>query len=146
MTRPGCSTLATQTRIMTVSLGLGSRLPAYATSMGRVLLADLAPDDLEAHLAATTLVPLTTRTTTRPDLLRDEVERVRCQGWALVDQELEDGVRSIAAPLRDARGRAIAAVNISGHAGRTSLTTMREQFLPDLLAAAGRISSLLARR
>ncbi len=134
------------TRIMTVSLGLGSRLPAYATSMGRVLLADLAPDDLEAHLAATTLVPLTTRTTTRPDLLRDEVgagpppglgpRRPGAGGRRPLDRR----------PAARRPGRAIAAVNISGHAGRTSLTTMREQFLPDLLAAAGRISSLLARR
>jgi IclR family pca regulon transcriptional regulator len=134
------------TRIMTVSLGLGSRLPAYATSMGRVLLADLGAEELDAHLAATTLVPLTTRTVTKPDVLRAELEQVRQQGWALVDQELEDALRSIAAPLRDARGRAVAAINISGHAGRTSLATMREEFLPDLLAAAGRISSLLARR
>jgi IclR family pca regulon transcriptional regulator len=134
------------TRIMTISLGLGSRLPAYATALGRVLLADLTPDQLDAHLDGTELRALTTRTITHPAALRAELDRVRRQGWALVDQELEDGVRSVAAPLRDARGRTVAAINISGHAGRASLSTMREHFLPELLAAAARISDHLARR
>jgi IclR family transcriptional regulator, pca regulon regulatory protein len=140
------------TRIMTISLGLGSRLPAYATSMGRVLLADLADGQLAAHLdgnvdgTETRLPALTSRTITDPEALRAELDRVRRQGWAIVDQELEDGVRSIAAPLRDARGRAIAAVNISGHAGRVTLSTMRDRFLPELLATADRINDRLARR
>jgi IclR family transcriptional regulator, pca regulon regulatory protein len=141
------------TRIMTISLGLGSRLPAYATSMGRVLLADLDDDQLAAHLDGKGdgnidgyLPALTNRTITDPAGLRVELDRVRRQGWASVDQELEDGVRSIAAPLRDARGRAIAAVNISGHAGRVTLSNMRDRFLPELLATADRISERLARR
>jgi IclR family pca regulon transcriptional regulator len=133
------------TRIMTISLGLGSRLPAYATSMGRVLLADLDEDQLAAHLDGH-LPALTNRTITDPAGLRSELDRVRRQGWAIVDQELEDGVRSIAAPLHDARGRAIAAVNISGHAGRVTLSTMRDRFLPELLTTADRISERLARR
>jgi len=133
------------TRIMTISLGLGSRLPAYATSMGRVLLANLPADRMAAHLDGE-LAPLTARTITDPAALRAELDQVRCQGWALVDQELEDGVRSIAAPLRDASGRAIAAVNVSGHAGRVSLATLRDEFLPALLATAERISERLARR
>jgi IclR family pca regulon transcriptional regulator len=140
-------------RIMTVSLGLGSRLPAYATSMGRVLLADLPPAGLDAHLdthldahANGQLPALTARTITDPETLRSELERVRQQGWALVDQELEDGVRSVAAPLRDGRGRAVAAINVSGYAGRVTLATMRDRFLPELLATAARISDRLARR
>jgi IclR family pca regulon transcriptional regulator len=132
-------------RIMTISLGLGSRLPAYATSMGRVLLADLSEPQVAAHVDGQ-LRALTARTISDPAELRTELDRVRRQGWALVDQELEDGVRSVAAPLRDARGRTIAAVNISGHAGRVTLSTMRDRFLPELLATAERISERLARR
>jgi IclR family transcriptional regulator, pca regulon regulatory protein len=149
------------TRIMTISLGLGSRLPAYATSMGRVLLAELLDGQLASDLAShldghrdghgedghvERLPALTSRTITDPGELRAELDRVRRQGWALVDQELEDGVRSVAAPLRDARGRVIAAINISGHAGRVTLSTMRDRFLPELLATAERINERLARR
>jgi IclR family pca regulon transcriptional regulator len=133
-------------RIMAISLGLGSRLPAHAASMGRVLLADLPPDQLDEHLAATPLVALTANTITDEAVLRTELDKVRRQGWALVDQELEEGVRSIAAPLRDARGRAVAALNVSSHAGRVKLSTLHQEFLPALLATAHRISDRLARR
>jgi IclR family pca regulon transcriptional regulator len=133
-------------RIMAISLGLGSRLPAYAASMGRVLLADLPPAALDAHLAATSFEPLTAKTITDEAVLRAELDEVRRQGWALVDQELEEGVRSIAAPLRDARGRAVAALNVSSHAGRVKLATLKDEFLPALLATAHRISDRLARR
>ena len=133
-------------RIMAISLGLGSRLPAYAASMGRVLLADLAPADLDAHLEGAELEPLTERTITDEVELRTELDRVRRQGWSLVDQELEEGVRSIAAPLCDRSGRAVAALNVSSHAGRVKLATLRDEFLPDLLDTAHRISDRLARR
>jgi IclR family pca regulon transcriptional regulator len=133
-------------RIMAISLGLGSRLPAFAASMGRVLLADLTPDDLDAHLALAKLEPLTERTITDEDELRAELDKVRRLGWSLVDQELEEGVRSIAAPLRDRHGRAVAALNVSSHAGRVKLATLRDEFLPDLLGTAQRISDRLARR
>ena len=133
-------------RIMAISLGLGSRLPAHAASMGRVLLADLSPDDLDDHLASAKLEPLTDRTITDEDELRAELDRVRRQGWSLVDQELEEGIRSIAAPLRDRSDRAVAALNISSHAGRVKLATLRDEFLPDLLDTAHRISDRLTRR
>jgi IclR family pca regulon transcriptional regulator len=133
-------------RIMTISLGLGSRLPAYATSMGRVLLADLPPDQLDEYLASAELAPLTPNTVVDPDLLRSELDKVRRQGWALVDQELELGVRSVAAPLRDRTGRVIAAVNVSSNAGRVSLDALRRQVLPCLLEAVARINERLARR
>jgi IclR family transcriptional regulator, pca regulon regulatory protein len=133
-------------RIMAISLGLGSRLPAFAASMGRVLLANLSPDDLDAHLALVKLEPLTERTITDEAELRAELDRVRRQGWSLVDQELEEGVRSIAAPLRDRHGRAVAALNVSSHAGRVKLATLRDEFLPDLLGTAQRISDRLTRR
>ena len=133
-------------RIMAISLGLGSRLPAHAASMGRVLLADLPTVELDAYFTTATLGPLTANTITDEAALRTELDQVRRQGWALVDQELEEGVRSVAAPLRDARGRAVAALNVSSHAGRVKRSTLEDEFLPALLATAHRISDRLSRR
>jgi IclR family transcriptional regulator, pca regulon regulatory protein len=128
-------------RIMTVAINVGTRFPAYATSMGRVLLAGLPDDELDDYLARATLTRLTPRTATSATALRAEIERVRAQGWALVDQELEVGLRAVAAPIRDRTGRVVAAVNVSAHASRTSLDTMRRDLLPPLLAAAARIGA-----
>lgn len=132
-------------RIMTIALAVGSRLPAYPTSMGRVLLAGLPEEALAAYLDRTDLVALTPRTVTDTGLLREIVERVGEQGWALVDQELEEGVRSMAAPLRDASGRVVAAINVSAHATRATLDRLRREFLPCLLATADQISLELGR-
>jgi len=128
-------------RIMTVSINVGTRFPAHATSMGRVLLAGLAPDDLDAYLARAELRPTTRRTVTNVDKLRAAVDRARSQGWAMVDQELEEGLRAVAAPLRDRTGKVIAAINISTHSTRMSLSRMRSDLLPPLLATAARIEA-----
>lgn len=133
-------------RIMTISLSVGTRLPAYVTSMGRVLLAALPAAELDGYLARVTLERLTPRTVTDPDQLRAILDEVRQQGWALVDQELEQGVRSVAAPLRDASGRHVGAINVSAHAARTTLDQLRREFLPTLLATADRINRALGRR
>jgi IclR family pca regulon transcriptional regulator len=128
---------------MTISLSVGTRLPAYATSMGRVLLAALAGDQLDSYLDAAALAPLTERTIVGQDRLRTEVERTRTRGWCLVDQELEDGVRSIAVPVHDSAGRVVAAVNTSAHATRVSLTTLQKIFLPQLRDCAAAIDAEL---
>jgi IclR family transcriptional regulator, pca regulon regulatory protein len=133
-------------RIMSVTLTVGTRLPAFATSMGRVLLAELPPDELDALLGSRPFPALTSRTVRTPDELREVLRQVRRQGYALTDQELEDGLRSIAVPIRDARGEAEAALNIAVHAGRTSTETMLTDFLPRLLEAAGAIEADLAHR
>lgn len=133
------------TRIMTISLGLGTRLPAHCTSMGRVLLAELEDDEVTERLPPD-LDALTDRTITSLGRLLDELGAIREQGYALVDQELEIGVRSIAAPLRDASGRAAAAMNISTHAGRTTLAELRGHFVEHLLKTAGDISGALGKR
>jgi IclR family transcriptional regulator, pca regulon regulatory protein len=133
-------------RIMTISLGLGSRLPAYATSMGRVLLAELERDQVDDLIGGGPLPAVTDRTITRPAELHDELARVRAQGWALVDQELEIGLRSVAAPLRNRQGAAVAALNVSSHAGRVSLDVIGKDFLPALLDTAEQINQRLARR
>jgi IclR family pca regulon transcriptional regulator len=132
-------------RIMTISLGLGSRLPAYCTSMGRVLLAELTPAQLAA-IVPERLEPRTEHTVATRAELEAVLADVREQGWALVDEELEVGLRSLAAPLRDASGRAVAAMNVSTHAGRTTTEEIHEQILPAVLAAARDIGDALAKR
>jgi IclR family transcriptional regulator, pca regulon regulatory protein len=128
-------------RIMRVAINVGTRFPAHATSMGRVQLAALSETELGAYLARADLRPLTAHTLTDPARLRAELDRIRAQGWALVDQELEEGLRSVAAPIRDRAGRVVAAVNVSAHASRASRETVRRVLLPPLLATAGRIEA-----
>lgn len=128
-------------RIMRVAINVGTRFPAYATSMGRVQLAGLGESELAAYLERADLRALTPRTLADADALRAELARVRAQGWALVDQELEEGLRSIAAPIRDRDGAVVAAVNVSAHASRASKETVRKTLLPPLLDAAARIEA-----
>src|SRR5688572_6493480 len=130
-------------KIMSINLGIGSRLPAYCTSMGRVLLAGLTAEALRDALAARPLQRYTARTLTDPRALAEAIARVREQGWCLVDQELEEGLVSIAAPIVDRSRRTIAALNISGQANRTSPEDLVAHFLPRLLEAARSISNLL---
>jgi IclR family pca regulon transcriptional regulator len=132
-------------RIMSITLGVGTRLPAHATSMGRVLLAGLPAEELGAYLDVTPLQRHTERTIVDRAALRTELDRVRENGWALVDQELELGLRSVAAPLRDAGGRVFAALNLSAAASRVSTDDLRGRLLPPLLETAGEISTAVAR-
>jgi IclR family pca regulon transcriptional regulator len=127
-------------RIMTIALALGSRLPAYPTSMGRVLLAGLSDEDLGRYLAATSFDQLTPHTVTDPTRLRDIVQEVRENGYSLVDQELEEGVRSIAAPIKNGKGETIAAMNVSCHASRIDVDRMLDEFRPKLFDTATAIS------
>ena len=129
-------------RIMTISLGVGTRLPAHCTGMGRVLLAALPDAELDDFLADVELDAFTERTITDAAGLRQSIERVRDEGWALVDQELEMGLRSIAAPLR-AEGRTIAALNVAVAAARVPLDDLLGTMLPELLRTAQLISTAL---
>jgi IclR family pca regulon transcriptional regulator len=130
-------------KIMSINLGIGSRLPAHCTSMGRTLLADLEPAALDALLREYPPMRRTERTITDIARLQAELARVRGQGWCLVDQELEEGLVSLSTPIRDRSGRAIAAMNISGQANRTSPALMVERFLRKLREAADEISRML---
>ena len=126
---------------MTVAISVGTRFPAFATSMGRVLLANQSQEWLDGYFASTELRALTRHTISEPARLRRELTRIREQGWALVDQELEEGLRSLAAPIHDADGRVIAAVNVSTHATRRTLDSLREDLLPPLLHTARQIEA-----
>jgi len=128
-------------RIMTVSISVGTRFPAYATSMGRVLLAGMSPEDLDHYLAEADLQPITASTVTDPDRLREIVSEVAKQGYAIVDQELEEGLRAVAAPIRGTSGTVTAAINLSAHASRVTLAAMRADLLPALLDTASRIEA-----
>ncbi len=131
-------------RIMTVAISVGTRFPAFATSMGRILLAGLSSDQLEAYLERVNLVPLTRFTVTDPKCLRQMIDEIRAEGFAITDQELEEGLRSTAVPIRDAGGNTIAAINLSAQATRVTPAHMRDEFLPHLLEAAHRIETDLA--
>ena len=131
-------------RIMTVMISVGTRFPAHATSMGRVLLAGLEPRQLDDLLDRTALRPLANARIVTRAQLEQEVERVRAQGYAIVDQEFEPGLRSVAAPIRDRGGAVVAAVNLALQASRTSVEEIMSSLLPPLLEAAAAIECDLA--
>jgi IclR family transcriptional regulator, pca regulon regulatory protein len=133
-------------RIMAASISVGTRFPAYATSMGRALLAHLPEDQLETYLSGARLQPITKRTITDPERLRELLRMVRAQGYAMTDQELEEGLRSAAVPLHDAGGVVVAAMNVSVHAARVTMDELRRALVPQLIATARLIESDLAAR
>ncbi|GGQ11771.1 transcriptional regulator [Streptomyces griseomycini] len=128
---------ATTPRVMSIDITVGTRLPAYATSLGRVLLADLPEQDR----AAADLRPLTPHTLTDPATLTRALDRVRAEGYALVDQEWEEGLRAIAVPVRDRAGRVVAAVDAATHVARRSVEECTELILPALRETATRIEA-----
>lgn len=130
------STLAT-------GLGIGARLPAYCSALGRVLLASLPPEDAARRLRAMERVPLTPRTTHKLDELLALLDKCRQQGWACSDEELELGVRSMAVPVTLRAGQTVAALSISVRADRLRFSDFRSQLLPHLLKASERLSSRL---
>ena len=122
----------TVSRVMSVDLHIGSRLPAYCTSMGRVLLAYLPVEQLEQYLARVVLVPHTPRTVNSVEKLRLALRNVRRHGYALVDQEYEIGLRSLAVPVYAPSGRVVATMNLSGSSPRMPVYDMQTRFLPHL--------------
>ena len=133
-------------RIMTIALGVGTRLPAHATSMGRVLLAALPDEELDGFSPSAPLEASPSARSPSRTSSGAPIQSVRDQGWALVDQELEIGLRSIAAPIRGIDGRTIAAINVSAAAPRVPLEQLRGRFLPELLKTAELISTALERQ
>lgn len=134
---------ASSRRLMSIDLGVGSRLPAYCTSMGRVLLAGLPAGEVETYLSTLMPVAYTDRTVTRKAELRRVLAEVAKAGFALVDQELEIGLRSMAVPVRDLSGHVVAALNVSTHASRVSAKDLETRCLPPLAAAAQELAMAL---
>ncbi len=127
-------------RFISIDLQVGSRVPAYCTSMGRVLLAATPLDELDGLLEAAKLVQRTGRTLVDPHAVRRELDRVRAQGFATVDEELEIGLRSLAVPVRDEAGQVVAAINV-GTARERSIANLVVEALPVLREAAVRLQS-----
>jgi IclR family pca regulon transcriptional regulator len=130
-------------RVMSVALNTGSRLPAYCTSLGRVMLAHLPADALDAYFARVKLRAMTEHTVVGQKRLREILAGVRRDGYAVIDEELELGLRSIAVPVRGASGQIVAALNVGAQAARVSADRMRHEFLPVLLRGAQELSVLL---
>lgn len=131
-------------RIVSVRLNVGTRLPAYCTSMGRVLLSDLEAAELAGFLAKASISAKTERTVTDRAELAETVALAGARGYAIVDQELELGLRSIAVPIRNKAGRITAALNVSTQSARFTCAEMEQSILPTLLAAAREIEDFLA--
>ncbi|RJG08830.1 IclR family transcriptional regulator [Pseudomonas cavernicola] len=134
---------ATPQRLISVDLSVGSRLPAYCTSMGRILLAALDDAALSDYLSHADLQVKTSRTVHTPEALRASIEEIRSQGWVVIDQELEVGLRSVAVPVRDSAGQVLAALNVGTHAGRVTRKELESRFLPALLEASKELSARL---
>lgn len=128
-------------RIMVVAIAVGTRLPAYATSMGRVLLAGLSSSEFDRYLDRIRLEHLTSRTVSDLERLRAIIELTRRQGFALVDQELEDGLRTVGVPIRDPAGGVTAALAIPVHASMQSVDALKEDLVPALRATADEIEA-----
>ncbi len=130
-------------RVLSVALNAGSRLPAYCTSLGRVLLAGLPDAELDAYFSRVKLVAFTDRTEISELRLREIIADVRQKGYAVVEEELEIGLRSVAVPVRGASGATMAALNIGAQATRVARAQVEQTFLPALLNAASELSVLL---
>jgi IclR family pca regulon transcriptional regulator len=135
---------ASATRIMAIGLGVGTRLPACCTSKGRVLLANLSPEELESVLPAIEFTRFTDRTVASVEKLKQILTTVKAEGYATIDQELEMGLRSMAVPVRNPAGKVVAAISAGVHGQRASVQDMQTRFLPYLRAAAQELSLLLS--
>lgn len=134
---------AAQRKVMSIALMPGSRLPAFCTSMGRAMLAALPPDAAEAILAATPLVARTRHTRIDVEAIMSELIRVRADGFALIDQEVELGLRSIAVPLRNARGSTVAALNVGVPATQESVDELVALYLPAMRSVQSEVQKIV---
>ena len=137
---------ASTKHLFSLTLSIGSRLPAFSTSMGRILLADLDRAGVDAILEASDLVARTDRSTTSVEQIYAELEIAKAQGWYLIDEELELGIRAVAAPVRDLSGRVVAAINVSTTTARMSREDLIESVVPKLVETAKRLSAALQAR
>ena len=133
-------------KIMTISLSIGSRLPAYCTSMGRILLGGLSAEELDNTLRKSDLKAITPHTVIDPARLKQIIRDDCAKGWSLVNQELEEGLVSLSVPIQDRTGRIVAAMNVSGQATRTSADEMVRTVLPQLQRTALQIGDALKLR
>ncbi len=138
-----CIAATTAGRVVTSAPQPGTRVPAYCSSVGRVLLAALPQQEVDAFIARQDLTPMTAHSITQPERLRNEIARTRSLGYACIDQEVELGMRSLAVPLKNYRGEVVSAMNILVHSSRMSMDQMVEQCLPPMLQTQAHLRMLL---
>ena len=131
-------------RIMSVGISVGSRLPAFHTAVGRVQLGFLDPSEVWRRLKSLRLEPMTPSTITDLQALFERIRDDHAQGFSIVDEELERGLRAIAVPIVDRQGEVVAALNLSTHSTRVTRNEMRDRFLPELRAVAAQIAPFVA--
>jgi IclR family transcriptional regulator, pca regulon regulatory protein len=131
-------------RLVNDTIGIGTRFPAYANSMGKILLAALGEKELKQRLSKMDLRKITEHTIADRSKLLSEIQRVRRNGWAINDQEMQLGLRSIAVPLRDADNKVAAALNLSTNTARTPLKALEKQYLPPLMECANELSAMIS--
>jgi IclR family pca regulon transcriptional regulator len=131
----------TKHRLVSVTIPVGTRFPAYATAMGRVLLAAKSDEELEAFLESADLQVIVPKTVTDPARLRQAVRAVRSQGYAIVQEELREGLASVAVPIRQPGGAVIASLNLSTHDSRGTTAILRRDLLPHLIETARAIEA-----
>jgi IclR family pca regulon transcriptional regulator len=136
-----CVARAPGRRSMSEGVSIGSRLPAYATAIGRVLLAGLHDDQLDDLVAGRALDKFTPHTVTDPERLRALITKARSDGFAVTDGEWEEGIRSGAVPIHDRQGETIAGLNVAVNGGRVSMAKLRSELVPQLLDAAKKIEA-----
>ena len=129
--------------VMSINVRIGGRKPAYCTAMGRVLLSDMPEDCAREVLAMSNIQTKTDATVTSIEGLMAEIRKVREQGYAVVDQELEPGLIAVAVPVRNLRGQVVAAINICGHTMQTSIEKLTSVCLPEALKTARQITARL---
>ena len=138
-----CIAATTAGRVINSAPQPGTRVPAYCSGVGRVLLAAMPQDEVDAFIARQEFTPMTAHSITQPDRLRNEIARTRAQGFACIDQELELGLRSLAVPLKNYRGEVVSAMNVLVHSSRMSLDQMVEHCLQPMLQAQAHLRMLL---
>jgi IclR family transcriptional regulator, pca regulon regulatory protein len=134
---------ATKQRIVSINIGVGSRLPAYCSTMGHVLLAALPPEKAREILLASDRKPLTPKTVTDVDALMAEFARIKEQNYAIIDEEIEVGIRSVAVPVYNKRGEVVAALNVGAQTSRVSVEDLKNEFLPRLLKAQAELRQVI---
>ena len=136
--------IPSQHQILSVNLSIGSRLPAYCTSMGRVLLGNLSEDELDLHLSEAELLSHTKHTITDIPTLREIIVQARIQGYCIVNQELEESLCSVAVPVHNRQGKVLCAINVGMSVGQLKIGDVTKEYLPVLKEAASRAESILA--
>jgi IclR family pca regulon transcriptional regulator len=136
--------IPSQHQILSVNLNIGSRLPAYCTSMGRILLGNMTEDELNIYFSHAALVPHTPHTITNINKLRQIIKQARIDGYCIVNQELEENLCSVAVPIHNQQGKVLCAINVGMPVGQLKIREIKSNYLPVLQEASSKAEAILA--